>query len=135
MAKAAPAPAPATGAGEAAGSAARDAGARHDAAERKGVASARQRAIDAAVAHAARISYDTRASSVEAGAGPVGSDAWLASNPQGRPGGGPSVSSALEGRTFWVVRFRSASPDTGGEGLTVFVEDGSFRVLGEFRGQ
>jgi hypothetical protein len=131
MAKAAPAPAPATGAGEAATSTARDAEARREAGEPKGAVSARQRAIEAAVAHAVRISYDTRTSSVEAGDGPVGSDAWLAANAP-VPGGGPSVSPALAGRTFWVVRFL---PRAKGGDLTVFVEDGSFRVLGEIRGK
>jgi hypothetical protein len=116
MAKAAPAPAPAMGAAEAAGS-------------------PRQRAIEAAVAHAARLSYDTRTTRAEAGDAPVGWDAWLAANPQVRSGGGPSASPALEGRRFWVVRFRPASPRAEGGGLTVFVEDDSFRVLGELRGQ
>jgi hypothetical protein len=89
--------------------------------------SPRQRAIDAAVAHAARMAYDARKANVTAG-DEATSLAELAARSPGLAG-----TRELEGKSFWVVSFSPKDDATLGGDLTVFVEDGTFRVIGAVR--
>jgi hypothetical protein len=91
----------------------------------------RQRAIDAAIAHATRLSDDARSADVDAGEAPVQWKDWVGASSRTLAADGVTLSRALEGRTFWIVTF--SRPGWRGEGLKVFVEDGTFRVLGDER--
>lgn len=83
------------------------------------------RAIAAAASRARRVGVAPEGMTADAH-GPTTLEAWRA-----RPGAG-AAPAALEGRRFWAVAFTRAGPG-GPPVLTVFVEDGTFRPLGEVR--
>jgi hypothetical protein len=90
--------------------------------------SPRQRAIDAAIAHARRISFDVRSADVEAGDEP-------GARPHAWSGRRDPVDGAFPGKTYWIVHFAPRDASARGGDLTVLVEDGTFQVLGAIGGK
>jgi hypothetical protein len=90
----------------------------------------RDRALAAARARAGAVGFSMAGTTVEVGA-PLTWAEWRA---QHAPGSDAAAPDALAGRRFWPVVFLRSPPSRGG-GLTVFVEDGTFRALAEVRGE
>jgi hypothetical protein len=90
----------------------------------------RDRALAAARARAGAIGFSMAGTTVEVGA-PLTWAEWRA---QHAPGSDAAPPDALGARRFWPVVFLPSRPEGGG-GLTVFVEDGTFRALAEVRGK